>query len=221
VLELLPAVPPADEPLTVLAIGAHSDDIEIGCGATILQLVRDAPSLRVVWVVLSGASDRASEARASAGAFLAGVDHEVQLAEFQDGFFPHDPEVKVFFEGLKRIVAPNVILTHARHDHHQDHRVACELAWNTFRDHLILEYEVPKYDGDLRPPNAFVAVDEELARRKVSLLKTHFATQRDKHWFTDDLFLGLMRLRGAECRSATGFAEAFHAPKITLRLRPS
>jgi LmbE family N-acetylglucosaminyl deacetylase len=212
---------PADgEPLTVVAIGAHSDDIEIGCGGTLLRLAQSKLPLRLVWVVLSASDARGLEARGSAQAFLAGVDADIRLASFRDAFFPHDEGVKEFFEQLKRDIVPDVVFTHARSDLHQDHRVVCELTWNTFRDHLILEYEVPKYDGDLGAPNVFVPVAEELARRKCELLAEHFASQRAKDWFTDDVFLGLMRLRGVESRSPTGFAEAFYGRKLRVGIRP-
>jgi LmbE family N-acetylglucosaminyl deacetylase len=216
VVDLELTAPPGGRPLTVVAIGAHSDDIEIGCGATILRLAESGLPLRVVWVVLSAGGARADEAGESARAFLAGVDSDIRLASFRDAFFPHDESVKEFFEGLKRDVAPDIVLTHTRHDLHQDHRVVCELTWNTFRDHLTLEYEVPKYDGDLGSPNVFVPVEERVARRKCELLVEHFATQRDKHWFTEDVFLGLMRLRGVESRSPTGYAEGFHGRKVRV-----
>lgn len=209
---------PPGRRLTILALGAHADDIEIGCGATILQLVADVPDLHVCWVVLSAGAERAEEARASADAYLGGVSHEVRIGGFRDAFFPHDPGVKEFYEELKGSVEPDLVLVHARHDLHQDHRVACELAWNTFRDHTILEYEVPKYDADLGSPNVLVPVSERHARRKVELLAEHFATQRDRHWFTDDLFLGLMRIRGAEARSSSGYAEGFYGRKLRFDL---
>lgn len=204
--------------LSVLAIGAHSDDIEIGCGGTLLQLAASVPGLRVCWVVLSGDDARAAEARAAASDFLVGVEADVRLASFRDAFFPHEEGVKGFFEGLKADLSPDLVLTHARHDLHQDHRVVAELAWNTFRDHLILEFEIPKYDGDLGSPNVFVPVAKELADRKADLLVEHFATQRDKHWFTADVFLSLMRLRGVESRSPTGYAEAFYGRKLRVGL---
>ena len=153
--------------------------------------------------------------------FLGETRADVRLAEFRDAFFRHDEGLKEFFEELKADISPDLVLTHARHDLHQDHRIVCELAWNTFRDHLILEFEIPKYDGDLGSPNVFVPVEERLARRKAELLVEHFATQRDKHWFTSDVFLALMRLRGVESRSPTGFAEAFYARKIRVDLAGS
>ena len=217
-LELRPGARAAQDGFAVLAIGAHSDDIEIGCGGTILRLVESTPNLRVCWVVLSAPGERGPEARAAAEAFLGDAPAEVRLAEFRDAFFPHEPGVKEFFEQLKVDFVPDVVLTHARHDLHQDHRITCELAWNTFRDHLILEYEIPKYDADLGSPNVFVPLEEHVARRKADLLVEHFASQRAKYWFTADVFLSLMRLRGVESRSPTGFAEGFYARKVRLEL---
>jgi LmbE family N-acetylglucosaminyl deacetylase len=209
---------PGAEPVRVLAIGAHSDDIEIGCGGTILKLVTDGSAAAVWWVVLSGKDERASEADASAHAFLDGLsDKRVILRDFRDGFFPYEGgEIKSFFESLKREFSPDVILTHQRRDLHQDHRLTCELTWNTFRDHLILEYEVPKYDGDMGSPNLFVPLAETVCQKKVGNLMTHFASQRPKAWFKEDLFSGLLRLRGMECQSPTSFAEAFYCRKLVL-----
>jgi LmbE family N-acetylglucosaminyl deacetylase len=206
-----------DRPLRVLALGCHSDDIEIGAGATLLRLREEAGPLAVRWVVFSAHGERADEARASAHDLLGdGVDLEVELHGFRDGYFPYEgAAVKDVFEALKP-VAPDLVLTHHRHDLHQDHRQVSELTWNTFRDHLVLEYEIPKYDGDLGVPNVFVPVGEAHCRRKVDVLLRHFGSQRDKHWFSEDLFLGLMRVRGMECRSPTGYAEAFHGRKVVL-----
>ena len=205
-------------PVRVLAIGAHPDDIEIGCAGTLLRLLDQGTVSEVLWVVLSGSAERTNEARASAEALLAQTTrHEIVLRDFDDGYFPSDGRnIKGFFEELKQGFSPDVIFTHQRRDLHQDHRVACELTWNTFRDHLILEYEVPKYDGDLGAPNLFVPLDDELCRRKISHLMTHFASQRPKRWFTDDLFSGLMRLRGMECNSPSAHAEAFYCRKAVL-----
>jgi LmbE family N-acetylglucosaminyl deacetylase len=203
----------------VLALGCHSDDIEIGCGATLLALTR-ARAVEVTWVVLSAVGQREHEARASAASFLeAAASADVVTHAFRDGFLPYvGGEVKDAFEELATRVAPDLILTHTRHDAHQDHRLACELTWNTFRDHLVLEYEVQKYDGDLSRPNVYVPVPEEIAREKARLVAGGFPSQAGKHWFDEELFLGLMRLRGAEARSASGYAEAFHGPKVSLRV---
>jgi LmbE family N-acetylglucosaminyl deacetylase len=202
----------------VLVLGAHSDDIEIGCGATILALTRAQPELEITWVVLGAEGEREREARDSAKTFLASaVRSEVTIYGFRNSYFPYVGEkVKDVFEELKAQPDPDVIFTHTRHDLHQDHRIVCELTWNTWRDHLILEYEVPKYDGDLGAPNVFVPVSEELAREKAELISSLFASQRDRHWFDEDVFLGLMRIRGMEARAPSGFAEAFTCRKLTL-----
>jgi LmbE family N-acetylglucosaminyl deacetylase len=204
-------------PVRLLAIGAHPDDIEIGCCGTILKLLEEDALSAIGWVVLSGKGERADEAKASAEAVLSGVEEkQLMLRDYRDGFFPYDGgDIKEFFESLKEF-SPDIVLTHQRADLHQDHRVACELTWNTFRDHLILEYEVPKYDGDIGSPNLFVPLGEDLRRRKIDHLMTHFASQRPKRWFKDDLFSGLLRLRGMECNSPTSFAEAFYCRKAML-----
>jgi LmbE family N-acetylglucosaminyl deacetylase len=203
----------------VLVIGCHADDAEIGCGATLLALTREQPEIEVTWVVLGAEGQRANEARASAEGFLTSAKRaDVVLHSFRDGFMPYRGEqVKEAFEELKG-VDPDLVLTHTRADLHQDHRLACELTWNTFRDHLVLEYEIPKVDGDLGTPNLFVPVSEELAREKVSRVLDAFGTQRDKHWFDPEVFLGLMRLRGMECRSPSGYAEAFVARKVPVKV---
>src|SRR4051795_9944517 len=171
-------------PLKVLALGAHPDDAEIGCGGTIFKLISDGAVGSICWVVLSGSDARVDEARASAEAMLEGVaDRTILQPGFRDGFFPYDgSDIKGFFEDVKRDFEPDVILTHQRNDLHQDHRITCELTWNTFRNHLILEYEVPKYDGDLGRPNVYVALDDEIRRRKIEHLMTHFASQVPKRW---------------------------------------
>jgi LmbE family N-acetylglucosaminyl deacetylase len=207
--------PAAGHSPRVLAIGAHADDIEIGAGGTVLRLIEEYPGLEFKWVVLTSNPDRMAEARRSAEAFFGPADGSVELPGFQDGFLPYNGrEVKQFFETLKPF-APDLILTHCRGDLHQDHRLACELTWNTFRDHLILEYEIPKYDGDIGTPNFFVPLREELARRKIDLLAVHFASQQVKHWYERETFLGLMRIRGLECHVA-GYAEAFYCRKVVL-----
>ena len=214
----VPALRHGASPLRVLVIGAHPDDGEIGCGGTVLKLIRDGSIAAVGWVVLTGEETRAREARESAETLLAAAPESVILQRgFRDGFLPYEgAEVKAFFEEVKRDFAPDVILTHQRDDLHQDHRTACELTWNTFRDHLILEYEVPKYDGDMGRPNMFVTLEDEICRRKIAHLMAHFGTQVPKRWFKEDLFSGLMRLRGMECNSPTTFAEAFYCRKAVL-----
>jgi LmbE family N-acetylglucosaminyl deacetylase len=202
----------------VLALGAHADDIEIGCGATILALTRARPDLDVTWVVLGARDERENEARESAAAFLSGAaSADVTVHGFRDGYFPHvGAELKDAFEELKARVEPDVVFTHARYDLHQDHRVVCELTWNTWRHHLVLEYEIPKYDGDLGAPNVFVPVSPELAAEKARLIVDGFPSQRAKHWFDEELFVGLMRLRGMEAASESGLAEAFTCRKLSL-----
>jgi LmbE family N-acetylglucosaminyl deacetylase len=202
----------------VLALGAHADDIEIGCGASLLALTRTRPDVEVTWIVLGAQGQREREARASAEAFVGATGRsEVVVHGFRDGFFPYvGGEVKDVFEELKSRLNPDLILTHARHDLHQDHRLVCELTWNTWRDHLIFEYEIPKYDGDLGTPNVFVPVSEDLVREKARLVLEAFESQREKHWFTEELFLGLMRIRGMEGRSPSGYAEAFTCRKLSL-----
>jgi LmbE family N-acetylglucosaminyl deacetylase len=207
------------EPLhRMLVIGCHADDIEIGCGGTLLTLTRSNPDCEIDWVVLAAPGERADEARASAEEFLAASSvTRVEVHGFRDGFLPYSGgEVKDLFEDLKRRVDPQLVLTHTRHDLHQDHRLACELTWNTWRDHLILEYEIPKFDGDFGAPNLFVHLDGSIVQRKVDLLLSHFGSQLDRRWFTEDLFRSLLRVRGMESNSPTGQAEAFYCRKIVL-----
>lgn len=202
---------------TLLCIGAHSDDIEIGAGATVLRLLRENPALRVVWVVLSATGVRGQEARDSAARFLAGAGKtDIRLEGFRDGHFPDQwAAIKAFFETLKA-AAPDLILTHHGQDLHQDHRIVSELTWNTFRDHTILEYEIPKYDGGLGSPNFFVPSTVADADVKIGHLMDCFPSQAGKHWFDDLTFRGLMRLRGLECCAPEALAEAFHARKIRM-----
>jgi LmbE family N-acetylglucosaminyl deacetylase len=202
----------------LLCIGAHCDDIEIGCGGTVLQLLERHPELHVDWVVLTSTPARAAEARASAAGFLRGArSHNVVIRDFRDGFLPWvGAELKDCFEELKRAVTPDLILTHHRGDFHQDHRLAGELTWNTWRDHLILEYEIPKYDGDLGRPNAFVPLTQAVVQRKLDLILSGFPSQASKAWFTAETFRALLRLRGVEANAKEGLAEAFFAPKVCL-----
>ena len=203
---------------SILCLGAHSDDIEIGCGGTVLKLVDANPGLSVHWVVFSAVGDRGLEAQAAAARFLARAgSRTVALHQFRDGFFPSEhAKIKTYFEELKSKVQPDVVFTHTRADLHQDHRVVCELTGNTFRDHLVLEYEVPKWDGDLGAPNCFVQLDEKHAAEKVSILMECFATQRGKRWFDEETFNGLMRLRAIECNAPSKRAEAFYGRKVVL-----
>jgi LmbE family N-acetylglucosaminyl deacetylase len=204
--------------LSVLCLGAHSDDIEIGAGGTLLGWLEQGISLDVHWCVLGGADERGREARASAAEFLEGVaSRTTEIMNFRDGFFPEQgDQIKPWFESLKERVNPDVILTHRRDDAHQDHRQVCRLTWNTFRDHLILEYEIPKWDGDMGRPNIYMPLSESVIRRKANLLMAHFGSQRSKHWFDAETFLGLARLRGMECLAPERYAEAFIARKLSL-----
>ena len=204
-----------DQVKRILCLGAHSDDIEIGCGGTLLKLIRDHKNLEIFWVVFSAGGARTREARQSASEFLAGAAKKrIVVKTFKGSFFPYQGErIKDYFESLKSF-QPDLVFTHYRDDRHQDHRVLSDLAWNTFRDHAVLEYEIPKYDGDLGVPNVFVQLDEELCRRKIASLLNHFQTQANKHWFSDQTFRALMRLRGVEC--AAEYAEAFYGRKLVV-----
>jgi LmbE family N-acetylglucosaminyl deacetylase len=207
----------ANAELTVLCVGAHCDDIEIGCGGTLLYLKAGFPRIRFHWVVLSAVGTRSQEAAKSAELFTAGCQKELVLKDYRDGFLPYSGGmVKDFFEEMKQQVNPDLIFTHWQGDAHQDHRLISELTWNTFRNHLILEYEVPKYDGDMGRPNLFVPLEAPLYERKVDHLFEAFASQREKRWFDRQTFLGLMRLRGMESNSPSGYAEAFHARKMVF-----
>jgi LmbE family N-acetylglucosaminyl deacetylase len=208
----------AGERLSVLCLGAHSDDIEIGAGATLLSMIARGIRLDVHWCVLSGRSDREREARASAVDFLTGAAQTlIEVMPFRDGFFPEQGEaIKSWFEALKPRTNPDLILTHRSDDAHQDHRLVCRLTWNTFRDHCILEYEIPKWDGDMGQPNVYMPVPASTLQRKIEFLITHFGSQRSKQWFDPETFRGLARLRGMECRAPEGYAEAFFGRKLSL-----
>jgi LmbE family N-acetylglucosaminyl deacetylase len=207
-------------PLRLLCLGAHCDDIEIGCGGTILKLVAAARETEVYWVVFSSDERRMHEALRSAESFLCeNVTKKIIIHQFRDGFLPYlGYELKDSFEQLKADISPDLILTHYRNDLHQDHRLVSELTWNTFRDHLILEYEVPKYDGDFGSPNLFVSLDEGICRRKVDTIFGAFQSQREKHWFSRDLFSAIMRLRGMEANAVSGYAEGFYCRKANLKM---
>jgi LmbE family N-acetylglucosaminyl deacetylase len=203
----------------VLCFGAHSDDIEIGCGGTILRLVEANPQLEITWVVFGGNEQRQSEARASAESFLAGIPAKnIITKNFRDAFFPFQGEaIKEFVEEVKRFCpAPDLIFTHYRDDLHQDHRTINQFTWNAFRSHLICEYEIVKYDSDLGHPNLFSPLSEATVDRKISLLMKHFASQQRKQWYDEETFRGYMRIRGVQCDSATKYAEAFHLRKMIL-----
>lgn len=205
-----------------MAIGAHSDDIEIGAGGTLRWLCERFPDSGVRWVVFCASGERRDEARRSAISILGSATNRVVDAhDFRDGFFPYEGmRVKEAFEKLKLAVAPEVVFTHHGDDRHQDHRLVSELTWNTFRDHVIMEYEIPKYDGGLGSPNFFVPLPIHIVEQKVDGLMEHFGTQRSKVWFTKETFLALMRLRGIECRSPSGYAEAFYVRKAVWREDP-
>jgi LmbE family N-acetylglucosaminyl deacetylase len=202
----------------ILCLGAHSDDIEIGCGGTVQRLVAEHPQVLVRWVVLSAAGERVAEAQSSAKTWLADAgSSEVVVESFPDRFFPwHGERLKRWFGELVARCNPDLVLTHHRDDLHQDHRTVAELTWNAFRDQIILEYEIPKWDGDLGRPNVYVPLDRQTCELKVGRLLEGFPSQRGRDWFTEDTFWALMRLRGVEARSPSGFAEAFHARKLVL-----
>ena len=204
--------------LKVLCLGAHSDDIEIGCGGTILRLMEEYPECTFYWVVFSAIGVRKAEAKRGAESFV-GTKRLVsaQFKDFRDGFMPFaGSDVKDTFEELKQTVSPDLIFTHNRQDAHQDHRLISELTWNTFRNHFILEYEIPKYDGDLGQPSVFVPLASEMCQTKVHYLMDSFQSQLNKGWFEENTFFSLMRLRGMECNAPTGYAEAFYCRKLVL-----
>ncbi len=209
---------PAGEPLEILCIGAHCDDIEIGCGGTVLRLVQQFPTARFRWIVLSSDDERAAEAQRAAEYFLQGAGkQDIRIERFRNGYFPWaGAEIKDYLEALKADVAPHLILTHHRHDAHQDHRIVAELTWNTWRNHLILEYEIPKYDGDLGSPNVLIALDAETAERKIAGLMEHFPSQQERAWFDPDLFRAVLRVRGMEANAPARLAEGFYATKVVL-----
>lgn len=205
--------------LKVLCLGAHCDDIEIGCGGTILRLIQEhIDNIVIHWVVYSSRPDREREAVKSAQAFLKRTKHQtIVVHHFPDSFFPYSgAEIKKSLHQLSREFSPDLIFTHCRHDLHQDHRLISELTWNAFRDHLILEYEIPKYDGDLSTRNLFVPLTMSICRKKTSMILNFFKSQRDKGWFTEATFTSLLRLRGIECNSSSGYAEGFYCRKIVL-----
>jgi LmbE family N-acetylglucosaminyl deacetylase len=209
---------PAERPLRLLCIGAHCDDIEIGSGGTILQLLAGRRKTEVEWVVFSSDDNRKEEALQSARAFLKNAaDAKIIVQKFRDGFLPYyGAEIKEEFEKIKGEFSPDVILTHHRNDLHQDHRFISEMTWNTFRDHFILEYEIPKYDGDLGSPNFFIHLDEGICRTKIEFILQNFRSQAQRRWFDDETFKAIMRLRGVESNATEKYAEAFYCRKIVL-----
>jgi LmbE family N-acetylglucosaminyl deacetylase len=206
------------EPLRLLCLGAHCDDIEIGCGGTILKLATPERKIEVRWVVFSSDEERKQEALKSAEGFLCDIaTKKVTIHRLRDGFFPYiGADLKELFEQLKAEISPDLILTHYGNDLHQDHRLVSELTWNTFRDHLILEYEVPKYDGDFGSPNLFVSLDESICRRKIDTILGAYQSQKEKHWFSRELFSSILRLRGMEANACSGYAEGFYCRKAVL-----
>jgi LmbE family N-acetylglucosaminyl deacetylase len=202
----------------ILCLGAHADDIEIGLGGTLLKVIERRSDLEVWWIVFSAPGRRAAEAQESADDFLSEVkNREIRIGTFRESYFPSEwPAIKDWFEEIKAKFSPDIVFTHYREDRHQDHRVLSDLAWNTFRNHLILEYEILKYDGDLGSPNVFVPISEQLCSRKIELLLKHFKTQATKHWFTSDTFEAMHRIRGVECASTTGRAEGFYCRKLVF-----
>ena len=208
---------PAEHRLRLLVLGAHSDDIEIGCAGTVLRLAQEGRLRSVDWIVLSASGEREREARAAADIVLRDVEERsVAVHAFRDGFFPYDGSIKEVFEDLKTRPAPDLILTHRRDDLHQDHRMVSDLTWNTFRDHLILEYEIPKYDGDLGPMNVYVELDRDTADQKVAIILDVFQSQAARRWFTEDLFRAVLRMRGVESNARSGVAEAFVGRKLVI-----
>lgn len=207
-----------DSGYKVLCLGAHCDDIEIGCGGTILNLIEEHKNIAFYWVVFSSNAQRAKEAIQSANGFLKGAKVEnIVIKNFRNSFFPYiGAEIKEYFEQLKSEFEPDLVFTHYRNDRHQDHRVISDLTWNTYRDHLILEYEIPKYDGDLGSPNLFCHLDKAVADKKIQYIIESFGTQRDHVWFTEDTFWSILRLRGVESNSPSKYAEAFYGRKIVF-----
>ncbi len=205
-------------PLTILCLGAHSDDIEIGCGGSLLRLLGERPGSTVHWVVFSAQGEREQEARQSAQAFLAKAGEiRIMLKSFRESYFPYvATEIKDFFEELKQSLQPGLVFCHRRVDDHQDHRTIAQLTWNTFRNHLILEYEIPKYEGDLTTPNLYVPLSTATAQQKVELILQHFRSQAKRSWFRAETFQAVMALRGVECNAKDGWAEGFHARKVVI-----
>jgi len=214
---MLPLNLPTAEPLKVLCLGAHCDDIEIGCAGTLMTLQERHPGTSFEWVIFTSEESREQESRKAAAAIHRGAEHRVEVLKFRTSYLPFQgAEVKDQFEAIKARTKPHLVFTHYLQDRHQDHRLIAELTWNTFRDHLVLEYEIPKYEGDLGHPNLFVPLSEAIASRKVYTLMSCFSSQLSRPWFTQDLFLAHLKLRGIECNSPSGFAEAFHAQKVVL-----
>ena len=208
---------PSRAPQRILLIGAHCDDIEIGCGGLVQQLAAGCPGASFLWCVFGGEGDRVAETMAASARLLEGCRVEHHVAQFRNSFFPQQyAEIKAQFEQRLKPFEPDLVLTHARNDLHQDHRVTCELTWNTFRRHQILEYEIPKWDGDLGQPNLYVPLTRAQMERKIEVLMSCFPSQLSRSWFTPETFSGLARIRGIECNAEEGYAEAFHGRKQRL-----
>jgi len=207
-----------NRPLRILCLGAHSDDLEIGCGGSILRLLEENPNTQIQWVVFSSNQERANEARTSADLFLANAGNKnIIIKDYRDAFFPYiGGAIEEYFEEIKRNINPNLIFTHCRNDLHQDHRLISELTWNTFRNHLIFEYEIIKYDGDLGIPNFFIPLTDKVCRRKIDYIFQCFETQGKRSWFTEDAFFSMMRIRGIESNAPDKFAEAFYCRKMSI-----
>jgi len=207
-----------DKPLKILCVGAHSDDIEIGCGGTILRTLSEHHSVEVLWVVFSAGGARKKEAITSAGKFLADAKKKTIIVNnYKMSYFPYSGEkIKNYFETLKKKISPDIIFTHYRQDLHQDHQLISDLTWNTFRDHLILEYEIPKYDGDIGCPNFFVPISSSICRQKIDFIIGCFRSQSLKQWFSRETFQSMLRLRGIESNAPDKYAEAFYCRKIVL-----
>lgn len=203
---------------SILCVGAHADDIEIGCGGTLLKILSENPSIDVHWIVLSAQGQRIEEALDASNQFLQNITNKnIVIKNFRDSFFPYiGLEIKEFFNQFRHECNPDLIFTHRREDLHQDHRLVSELTWNTFRNHQIFEYEIPKYEGDLGHPNLFVPLNEMICQRKIEIINNAFQTQKTKNWFTDDTFWAMLRMRGLESRSFSKYAEAFHCRKVIL-----
>ena len=215
---MLPLSLPGREPLKVLCLGAHCDDIEIGCAGTLMTLQRRHPGTNFEWVVFTREERRDAETRQAAARVHEGaVSANVEVLDFRMSYLPFEgAKVKDHFETIKRRVEPSVIFTHRLEDRHQDHRLVAELTWNTFRNHLVLEYEIPKYEGDLGHPNLYVPLDAAVAARKLEILMSCFPSQQSRAWFSRELFEGQLRLRGIECNAPSGCAEAFHVRKAII-----
>ena len=210
----------SSESINVLALGAHCDDIEIGCGGTLLSIINNDVNVNITWVVFTSNEKRKDEATKGASLFAKNAKNiDLKIYDFRDGFLPYNGEkLKELFEELKKCIDPDLIFTHYRHDLHQDHRIVSELTWNTFRNHFILEYEIPKWDGDVGTPSSFVHLDKETALKKIEYLQQAYNSQQTKAWFTDDLFWSMMRIRGMESNSPSSVAEAFYSRKSVLSL---